>query len=211
MSSARNRELLGLIPATLLVIAGFAAVFVQEHDVRPNASLTYGAVFLGLCLAAHLVIRVRLPDADPYLFPIVAVLASVGLVMIYRLDDTLAREQAQWFVVGLAFFAATIVLLRDYRRLERYRYLIAAGSLLLLLLPRVPGSRRAGQRRVPRRRHRPDPVPARRVREDRDHHLPGELPARHAAAARPAQGGPADDPAAQAPRARCCWSGALRW
>jgi len=139
VSSARNRELLGLIPATLLVTAGFAAVFVQEHDVRPNASLTYGAVFLGLCLAAHLVIRVRLPDADPYLFPIVAVLASVGLVMIYRLDDTLAREQAQWFVVGLAFFAATIVLLRDYRRLERYRYLIAAGSLLLLLLPRVPG------------------------------------------------------------------------
>jgi len=139
VSSARNRELLGLIPATLLVVAGFAAVFVQEHDVRPNASLTYGAVFLGLCLAAHLVIRVRLPDADPYLFPIVAVLASVGLVMIYRLDDTLAREQAQWFVVGLAFFAATIVLLRDYRRLERYRYLIAAGSLLLLLLPRVPG------------------------------------------------------------------------
>ncbi len=86
-----------------------------------------------------MVIRVRLPDADPYLFPIVAVLASVGLVMIYRLDDTLARDQAQWFVVGLAFFAATIVLLRDYRTLERYRYLIAAGSLLLLLLPRVPG------------------------------------------------------------------------
>ena len=139
MRSARNRELVGLIPASLLVTAGFAAVFVQEHAVRPNASLTYGAVFLGLCLAAHMVIRVRLPDADPYLFPIVAVLASVGLVMIYRLDDTLAREQAQWFVVGLAFFAATIVLLRDYRALERYRYLIAAGSLLLLLLPRIPG------------------------------------------------------------------------
>jgi cell division protein FtsW (lipid II flippase) len=137
--SARNRELLGLIPASLLVTAGFAAVFVQEHAVRPNASLTYGAIFLGLCLAAHLVIRVRLPDADPYLFPIVAVLASVGLVMIYRLDDTLARDQAEWFVVGLAFFAATIVLLRDYRTLERYRYLIAAGSLLLLLLPRIPG------------------------------------------------------------------------
>ncbi len=139
MNSARNRELLGLIPASLLVTAGFAAVFVQERAVTSDASLTYGAVFLGLCLAAHLVLRVRLPDADPYLFPIVAVLASVGLVMIYRLDDTLAREQAQWFVVGLAFFAATLVVLRDYRVLERYRYLIAAGSLLLLLLPRIPG------------------------------------------------------------------------
>ncbi|MCU0313083.1 MAG: FtsW/RodA/SpoVE family cell cycle protein [Solirubrobacteraceae bacterium] len=137
--SARNRELLALVPATLLITAGFAAVFVQERELVADASLTYGAIFLGLCLAAHLVIRWRLPDADPYLFPLVAVLASVGLVMIYRLDDTLAREQAQWFVIGLLLFVATLVVLRDYRVLERYRYLIAAGSLLLLLLPRVPG------------------------------------------------------------------------
>ncbi len=103
--SARNRELMGLIPASLLIIAGFAAVFVQEHAVIANASLTYGAIFLGLCLAVHIVIRLRLPDADPYLFPIVAVLASVGLVFIYRLDDTFARDQAQWFVIGLIFFS----------------------------------------------------------------------------------------------------------
>src|SRR4029079_16212109 len=36
-------------------------------------------------------------------------------------------------------FAATILLLRDFRTLERYRYTIAAAGLLLLLLPRVPG------------------------------------------------------------------------
>ncbi len=28
--------------------------------------------------------------------------------------------------------------LRDYRKLERYRYVIMAGSLLLLVLPRLP-------------------------------------------------------------------------
>src|SRR3954462_14278853 len=137
--SARNRELLALIPASLLVTAGFAAVFVQRNDVLSNASLTYGAVFLGLCLAAHLVVRFTLPHADPYLFPLVAVLACFGLVVIYRIDETLAREQAQWFVVGLVLFAATIVFLRDFRVLERYRYTVAAAGLLLLLLPRVPG------------------------------------------------------------------------
>lgn len=137
--SARNRELLGLIPASLLLTAGFAAVFVQRQDVLSNLSLTYGAIFLGLCLAAHVVIRVTLPHADPYLFPLVALLASFGIVMIYRIDEDLARQQAQWFVAGLALFAATIVLFRDYRRLERYRYTIAAVSIGLLLLPRVPG------------------------------------------------------------------------
>ena len=84
-------------------------------------------------------IRATLPYADPYLFPLVAVLACFGLVVIYRIDETLAREQAQWFVVGLVLFAATIVFLRDFRVLERYRYTVAAAGLLLLLLPRVPG------------------------------------------------------------------------
>jgi cell division protein FtsW (lipid II flippase) len=137
--SARNRELLGLLPASALVIAGFAAVFVQRHNVLSNVSLTYGILFLALCLAGHVFIRITLPYADPYLFPLVALLASVGIVMIYRINATDARQQAQWFVVGLVLFAVTILLFRDYRRLEQYRYVIVAISLALLVLPRAPG------------------------------------------------------------------------
>ena len=144
--SARNRELVALIPASLLVAAGFAATFVSRQDLLgglhgtnevSNASLTYGAIFLALCLAAHLVIRFALPHADPYLFPLAALLASFGLVEIYRINDELARQQAQWFVIGLVLFAATIVVLRDYQVLERYRYLIAFAGIGLLLLPRL--------------------------------------------------------------------------
>jgi cell division protein FtsW (lipid II flippase) len=137
--TARNRELLALVPASLLVTAGFTGVFVQRHELLSNASLTVGLVFLALCLGAHMVLRLTLPHADPYLFPLCAVLACFGLVMIYRIDQDLAREQAQWFVFGLVLFAATIVLVREPGVLERYRYVIAAASLSLLLLPRVPG------------------------------------------------------------------------
>jgi cell division protein FtsW (lipid II flippase) len=137
--SARNRELLALVPAALLVTAGFAAIFIQQDELLSNVSLTYGAIFLALCFGAHMIVRFTLPHADPYLFPLVAVLASFGLVMIYRIDDELAREQAQWFVVGLVVFAATIVWLRDYTVLERYRYTIALAGIGLLILPRVPG------------------------------------------------------------------------
>ncbi|HEX4564436.1 MAG TPA: FtsW/RodA/SpoVE family cell cycle protein [Solirubrobacteraceae bacterium] len=153
MLSARNRELLGLLPAALLVIAGFTAIYIQAEKNAPRAStnvtlnhastvsLTYGAIFLALCLAAHVVIRRALPHADPYLFPVVAVLASVGIVMVYRINPTLARQQAQWFVVGLALFVATILALR--RRgvgvLERYRYTIATAGIALALMPRLPG------------------------------------------------------------------------
>jgi cell division protein FtsW (lipid II flippase) len=137
--SARNRELFGLIPASLLITAGFTGVFIQRSNVLSNVSLTYGAIFLGLCLAGHIFIRVTLPYADPYMFPLVALLASFGIVMVYRIDSTLARQQAQWFVLGLILFAVTIVAFRDYRKLEQYRYVIVAVSLGMLLLPRVPG------------------------------------------------------------------------
>jgi cell division protein FtsW (lipid II flippase) len=137
--SARNRELLALVPASLLLTAGFAAIFIQESEVLSDVSLTYGAIFLGLCFAGHLFLRFTLPHADPYMFPLVAVLACFGLVVIYRINEELAREQAQWFVVGLALFAITILLLRDLRVLERYRYTIALAGLFLLFLPRVPG------------------------------------------------------------------------
>jgi cell division protein FtsW (lipid II flippase) len=137
--SARNRELLALIPASLLLTAGFAAIFIQRSEILSDVSLTYGGIFLGLCFAGHLVIRFTLPHADPYLFPLVAVLACFGLVVVYRIDEDLARDQAQWFVIGLLCFVATIILLRDFRVLERYRYTIALAGLALLLLPRVPG------------------------------------------------------------------------
>jgi cell division protein FtsW (lipid II flippase) len=136
---ARNRELLALVPVALLLSAGFAAVFAQENARQGNLSLVYGAYFLAVCVATHVYLRMRLPDADPYLFPLVALLTAFGLVMVYRIDASLARDQANWFVLGLVLFAATIHFLRDYDVLERYRYTIAAVGLLLLLAPRLPG------------------------------------------------------------------------
>jgi cell division protein FtsW (lipid II flippase) len=137
--SARLRELFGLLPVSLLVTAGFTAVLITRSDSVETVTVTYGAFFLGCCVFAHLFIRARLPDADPYLFPLVALLAAFGLVMIYRIDQDLAREQAQWFVFGLLLFCGTIVFLRDHRTLEHYRYTIALVSIGLLMAPRLPG------------------------------------------------------------------------
>jgi cell division protein FtsW (lipid II flippase) len=136
---ARGRELFGLLPVTLLVTAGFAAVLVARGDEINEATATYGAVFLGACVLAHIFIRARLPAADPYLFPLAGLLAAFGLVEIYRIEQELAIKQAAVFGLGLGLFILTILFLRDIRVLERYRYTIAIGGILLLLAPRLPG------------------------------------------------------------------------
>jgi len=59
---------------------------------------------------------------------------------IYRLNPTNAFRQGLWIVVALGAFAATLLVLhRDYRRLESYKYLFGLTAIGLLVLPAVPG------------------------------------------------------------------------
>src|SRR2546429_8888807 len=73
------------------------------------------------------------------MFPPVALLGAFGLVEIYRISPPRAHGQAVWFGIGIALFCATILFLRDHRRLERYRSTIAIVGIALLLAPRLPG------------------------------------------------------------------------
>lgn len=139
MLSARNRELFGLIPVALATAAGFGGVLLAREAQVNDLTITYGAIFLVLCLIGHLFIRWKLPHADPYIYPLTAALAGIGIVTIYRIDPELAREQAQWFVIALLAFMATVMVVRDISILERYRYTIAIGAFILLMLPRLTG------------------------------------------------------------------------
>ncbi|MEA2426897.1 MAG: hypothetical protein QOF37_525 [Thermoleophilaceae bacterium] len=136
---ARGRELLGLVPVSLLVTAGFTAVLVARSSQISKVTITYGLIFLGACVVGHIFIRARLPFADPYLYPLAALMTAFGLVEIYRIDPNLAWKQGLIFGVGLGFFVLTILFLRDIRTLERYRYTIAIVGIGLLLAPRLPG------------------------------------------------------------------------
>jgi cell division protein FtsW (lipid II flippase) len=96
--------------------------------------------FFGLYVAAHLVARFTVPNADPYLLPIAGLLAAIGLTEIYRLDTANAFKQGLWIVISVVVFALALVLLRrDYRVLEDYKYLFGLGAIFLLFLPLLPG------------------------------------------------------------------------
>ncbi|HYX89433.1 MAG TPA: FtsW/RodA/SpoVE family cell cycle protein [Gaiellaceae bacterium] len=138
--SLRNRELANLLVVGLLTAMGFASVYIARQEVVSTSSLSYAGFFFVLYLAAHLVARLTVPYADPYLLPMAGLLTAVGVTEIYRLDPTDAFRQGLWIVIALAAFAATLLLLhRDYRRVESYKYLFGLGSIGLLALPALPG------------------------------------------------------------------------
>jgi cell division protein FtsW (lipid II flippase) len=138
--SARSRELVGIVMAGLIAGVALASVAIaRDAEVTAGAG-TYGALFLGLYLAAHVVVRRTVPFADGALLPLAAVLTAFGLALNYRLDPDDAARQALWVVIGAGVLAGTLIALRrDYRILESYRYLFGVAAVVLLLLPSVPG------------------------------------------------------------------------
>jgi cell division protein FtsW (lipid II flippase) len=136
---ARNRELLNLLVVGLLTTAGFASVYISRQEVVSTASLSYAAFFLALFVAAHMVLRVALPNADPYLLPLGGLLTAIGLTMIYRIEPDQAFRQGLWVVVGLTAFVALIFLVPDHRSLDGIKYILGLVAIGLLVLPAVPG------------------------------------------------------------------------
>ncbi|MGB2873919.1 MAG: FtsW/RodA/SpoVE family cell cycle protein [Gaiellaceae bacterium] len=135
----RNRELANLVVVGVLTAIGFASVYIARQSVVSTASLSYAAFFFAIYLAAHVVCRLTVPHADPYLLPMAALLTAVGVTEIYRLDPTDAFRQGLWIVVALVALAGTLILChRDYRRLESYKYLFGLSAIGLLLLPVLP-------------------------------------------------------------------------
>lgn len=136
----RNRELLYLAAVGVLTGTGFASVYIARQSLVSWGSLGYAIFFFALYLAAHIVARFAVPDADPYLLPMTGVLTAIGVTEIYRLGPDDAFKQGLWIVVGVGFFALALLgLARDYRTLENYKYLFGIAAIALLFLPRVPG------------------------------------------------------------------------
>lgn len=137
--SHRNRELLTLLAVAVVTGIGFASVYISRQAEISAGSLGYGIFFLAVYLAAHLAARFAVPHADPYLLPIAGLLTAVGVTEIYRIRPQDALRQSIWIVIAVALLSATLWLLRrDYRVLERYKYLLGLASIGLLMLPALP-------------------------------------------------------------------------
>jgi cell division protein FtsW (lipid II flippase) len=144
--SARLRELVNLVLVGMLTAIGFASVYTARQNEISSTSLVYAGIFLALFAVAHVGVRAGLPNADPWLLPLAALLSALGLTEIYRLEPTLARDQSVWIVIGLIGFLGLIFLLGDHRRLASYKYSLATVAVGLLLLTMVAGTTVNGAR-----------------------------------------------------------------
>lgn len=147
----RAHTQLGLLVLALAVsLTAYALLGLSQEPVLPAGLIGYGTALAVMAVGAHVVVLRVAPGADPVLFPLAFLLNGLGLVMVRRIDfalaaatddpvQPLAPAQLSWTAVAMLGFVATLLIIRRYEVLDRYRYLIGLTSLVLLLLPLLPG------------------------------------------------------------------------
>jgi cell division protein FtsW (lipid II flippase) len=147
----RGAELIMLAFSIGVVLFAYASVGLGLNGKVPTGLATYGLLFAALMLGAHLALRRLAPWADPLLLPLAALLNGLGLVMIYRLQEsgrngnpgtaisTMSASattfQLMWSAIGVIAFVAVLVVVREPRMLQRYTYTLGAIGLVLVALP----------------------------------------------------------------------------
>jgi cell division protein FtsW (lipid II flippase) len=101
-------------------------------------------LWASLTALTHYQLRRRLPDSDPYLLPLAALLSGWGMLTVWRLDASLGLRQALWLVVSSGVLILGLRLPADLRFLRRYKYLWLTGGLLLTALTLVFGTNPLG-------------------------------------------------------------------
>ena len=138
-TGVRNRELALLILAMLLGCGALALVAVARDQRALSGAIPMMVVLTAFYVVAHLSMRRLAPQADPLMLPLAAVLNVIGLAAIYRLSpDKLGPAQVTWTLVGIGLFLGTLLLVRDYTTIARYKYILGFIGVGLLLLPLAP-------------------------------------------------------------------------
>ncbi|TXS37007.1 FtsW/RodA/SpoVE family cell cycle protein [Streptomyces sp. OR43] len=149
--SRRNTELMMMVFAIAISVFAYANVGLAMDGSLPSGMFGYGAGLILLGGVAHLVVRKFAPYADPLLLPLATLLNGLGLVLIWRLDQSPrliqraeylygayspdAPKQLLYSAIGVGLFVAVLMILKDHRILQRYTYISMAAALVLLVIP----------------------------------------------------------------------------
>lgn len=142
----RNLELVLLIFAIGITIGAIALVQLGAIGRLGFSVLTLTAGLGVLVLVMHVVLRVVAREADPLILPIITTLNGLGIAMIYRLDladdlvgwDAAGVRQIVWTAIAILIAIAVLLIVRNHRVLQRYRYIAMFSGIVLLLLPMLP-------------------------------------------------------------------------
>lgn len=138
--SRRTTELLLLIGAAFPVTLLYALYVVNAGAALSFQTLAVPIGLFAAFAAAHIGVRIFAPGADPALLPIVFALSGIGITFVTRLEPDAAMGQLIFLFVGVALMVGTLAVVKNLDVVKRYKYVLGAAGIVLLVLPMFIGT-----------------------------------------------------------------------
>lgn len=112
-----EKRMLSIKPLILLVIANVLGILLVmiNKDIQSENIITLCAIMCGVNLIAYIAINL-FALGDAYLFVIISMLSSIGIIMQTRIDSDNGIRQMKLYLVGVVCFFITIIVYKIFHK-----------------------------------------------------------------------------------------------
>ncbi|WP_236910555.1 FtsW/RodA/SpoVE family cell cycle protein [Clostridium sp. Cult1] len=141
-----NKKVSYKLPRNLLVLFELMALillFIYNKDNLDKFTIIYGISLIFIVYISNFLL-LRISTGDNYIFLIVTMLISIGIIMIYRIDPVLGVKQVLWVGMGIVIFFITYIFFKRTKGWENRILVYGIGSIILFIMTLLLGTRTKG-------------------------------------------------------------------
>lgn len=121
-----------MLMVILLNLMGFSLLFLFRQGEDLN--IFYAMAVMCLLNIAVYAVMYIFELGDVYLYLMVSMLVSIGMIMLFRLDPENGYSQIKWFITGTAVFFASYFIYRAFAHWDRLALVYMGLALFLYIL-----------------------------------------------------------------------------
>jgi cell division protein FtsW (lipid II flippase) len=141
-----NKKINYKVPRNLLVLFELMALLLLFVYDMKNIDKFIFISGIGLIFIIYIsnFILLRVSTGDNYIFLIVTMLISIGVIMIYRIEPVLGMKQVIWTAMGITIFFITYFTVKKFKGWENWTKFYGVVSLVLFIMTLLLGTRKKG-------------------------------------------------------------------
>lgn len=132
-------------PQNLLVLINILALLLLiTFNIELERNIIYSAIILIVTIYLSSFVLYKISSGDNYIFLIITMLISIGIIMVYRINPAFGFRQVIWFGVGIIVFFTSYYIVKKIKYWDKLLYFYLGLSLVLFIATLVLGTKNKG-------------------------------------------------------------------
>ncbi|MCF6466693.1 FtsW/RodA/SpoVE family cell cycle protein [Clostridium sp. Cult2] len=137
-----NKKVNYKLPRNLLMLFELMALlllFIYDKDNLDKLTIIYAIALIFIVYISNFIL-LRISTGDNYIFLIVTMLISIGVIMIYRIEPFLGIKQVLWIGMGIIIFFITYFIFKKIKGWEEWIWIYGIAPIVLFILTLLLGT-----------------------------------------------------------------------